>query len=104
MVLKFNGAESDSQCLPGGTPQGTLLGMLLFIIELSDAGMTVPSQPGGLDMVSLPIPEPSITQDEIRLKYVDDQTQGEVLYLKSALDFHSEQNGPRLFHYHQSAQ
>ena len=42
MILKYNGAESDPQSLPGGSIQGSLVGILLFIIELSDAGMPVP--------------------------------------------------------------
>ena len=44
MTLKYNGEVSDPQSLPGGAGQGSRLGMYLFLIELSDAGMPVPSQ------------------------------------------------------------
>ena len=35
---------------------------------------------------------------EIRLKYVDDQSQGEVVRLDTDLDLHSDVAGPRLYH------
>ena len=78
--------------------QGSLIGILLFIIELSDAGMPVPAQPDVSDVISVSSPSPAVTEDEIRLKYVDDQTQGTVVYLKTDLDLLSEQAGPRLYH------
>ena len=34
MVLKFKGETSNAKSLPGGGPQGTLLGLLLFLILL----------------------------------------------------------------------
>ena len=34
MILKYQGKWSDPQSLPGGTGQGSLLGMTLFIVEL----------------------------------------------------------------------
>ena len=72
MVLKYNGAESDPECLPGGSIQGSLIGILLFVIELSDAGMPVPSQMDESDVVSVSSPLLAVTDKEIRLKYVDD--------------------------------
>ena len=32
------------------------------------------------------------------MKYIDDQTQGEVVELTTALDLNAEQAGPRLYH------
>ena len=81
--------------------QGTLLGMILFVIELSDAGMPVPAQPvtsQTTDIASLNSPLPAVTSKEIRVKYVDDQTQGEVVRLDRDLELNSEHAGPRLFH------
>ena len=101
MVLKYGGAISDPQSLPGGSVQGSLIGILIFIIELSDAGMPVPVQPntpGVVDVISLSSPLPSVTEEEIRLKYVDDQTQGEVVRLETDLDLGSEVAGPRVYH------
>ena len=38
MVVRFKGATSSSKSLPGGGPQGTLLGLLLFIVLINDVG------------------------------------------------------------------
>ena len=100
MVLKYDGAVSDPQSLPGGCGQGSLLGGIMFIVELSDAGMPVPEQmerPGTYDVISLDSPMPAVTQREVRLKYVDDQTQGEVLRLDRVLDLNADTSGPRLY-------
>ena len=98
MILKYNGAESLPQSLPGGSVQGSLVGIILFIIELSDAGMPVPLQPNMDDVISVSSPAPSITENEIRLKYVDDQTQGEVLKLQEVLNLRADLTGPRSYH------
>ena len=64
--------------------------------------MPVPSQPQepqtGVDVVSVGSPLPFETDNEIRLKYVDDQTQGEVVRLDSDLSLFLDQRAPRLFH------
>ena len=98
MVVKYQGAVSSPQPLFGGTVQGSLIGIILFIVELSDAGMPVPQQTSTNDVISLPFPTPTATENEIRLKYIDDQSQGEVVNLETALDLHSKQNGPRVYH------
>ena len=102
MTVKYKGVLSAPQSLPGGTVQGSELGILLFIVELSDAGMAVPSQPIQIDNVtdinSLPQPSPAVTSDECRLKYVDDQTHGEVLRLDTDLQLNGNIDGPRNFH------
>jgi hypothetical protein len=38
MILKFKGCESREETLPGGGPQGTKLGMFLFLILINGAG------------------------------------------------------------------
>lgn len=72
----------------------------MFIVELSDAGMPVPEQieqPGTYDVISLVSPLPAVTPREVRVKYVDDQTQGEVLRLDRVLDLNTNKEGPRLY-------
>ena len=102
MVLKYNGEVSSPQPLHGGTIQGSWLGIILFLVEISDAGMPVPEQPRVNDVIndviSVSAPLPAISKNEIRLKYVDDQTQGEVINLKASLDLNAETGGPRTFH------
>ena len=98
MVLKYDGEVSEPQDLPGGSVQGSLLGIIFFIVELSDAGMPVPAQPapdGTNDVISVESPLPSISEKEIRVKYVDDQSQGEVVRLDTDLVLNAEEAGPR---------
>ena len=38
MVVRYKGAKSREKYLPGGGPQGTLLGFLLFLVLINDAG------------------------------------------------------------------
>ena len=38
MILRFKGHSSRSESLPGGGPQGTLLGLFLFLILINAAG------------------------------------------------------------------
>ena len=38
MVVRYKGAKSSKKYLPGGGPQCTLLGFLLFLVLINDAG------------------------------------------------------------------
>ena len=38
MVVRYQGATSGIKSLPGGGLQGTLLGLLLFLVLINDAG------------------------------------------------------------------
>ena len=38
MVVRYKGKTSSAKNLPGGGPQGTLLGLLLFLVLINDAG------------------------------------------------------------------
>ena len=100
MTVRHKGEQSDEYPLPGGSPQGCLLGILSFIVEISDCGMDLPPQPDSKeDVFSLPYPQPAVTELEVRQKYIDDQVQGELLQLDSALTPTSEVLiGPRTFH------
>ena len=40
LLVRFNGESSESKALPGGGPQGTLLGLLLFLILINDCGFS----------------------------------------------------------------
>ena len=103
MTVRYKGATSTPHPLPGGSAQGCFLGILCFIVEISDSGMTVPIQPPKIpnveDVYSLPEPEPAVTSSEVRQKFIDDQVQGELLRLDSGLKKNPEPLiGPRLFH------
>jgi hypothetical protein len=38
MVVRYKGETTDKKSLPGGGPQGTLLGLLLFLILINECG------------------------------------------------------------------
>jgi hypothetical protein len=64
MCVKLNGAISDVFQMPGGGPQGTLLGVLEYLVQSNDNADCV--------------------QSDLRFKYVDDLTILELLYLTTS--------------------
>ena len=36
--VMYKGKLSDSKNMPGGSPQGTILGLFLFLVQIDDAG------------------------------------------------------------------
>ena len=89
MIVRFKGEQSSAHALPSGGPMGDILGMILFLVEVSDCCMDPPpslppgSEPG--DVTCVPAPPPPIeTESEIRLKYLDDTTAAECVDLHSA--------------------
>ena len=38
LTVTYKGAESERKCMPGGGPQGTIVGLFLFLIQINDAG------------------------------------------------------------------
>ena len=82
MVVRYKGKVSTTKKLPGGGPQGTLLGLLLFIILINDAGFEGQTNQTG-DLI---ISKQKLRQlNEIHLKYVDDLTLAEAVTLKDQL-------------------
>ena len=66
---QFQGAESPVKTLPGGGPQGTLLGLLLFLVLINDAGFTGQINNVGEIITSKENFNPA---DTVHLKCVDD--------------------------------
>ena len=58
MCVRFNGATSDDQDIPGGGPQGGLLTVLLYNLQVNLAGAPCPLQPLLLHGVQGPDPGP----------------------------------------------
>ena len=92
MCVRYNGAVSDEQEIPGGGPQGGLLTVLLFDLQVNLAGYPCPVQPlSSPSSVHGPPPCP-ITAEPLPLchkankilkkKYVDDLTLLEALNLR----------------------
>ena len=82
MVVRYKGAMSGLKELPGGGPQGTLLGLLLFLVLINDVGF--PNQENNIGE--------QITRRQnfkavnvLHLKYVDDLTLLESIKLRDQL-------------------
>ena len=70
MVLKFKGCVSTSRLLPGSSPQGTFLGVFLFIIKFNGACLRPPIPRNQLEKPKHNRPK------SISLKFVDDLSVG----------------------------
>ena len=98
MILRYKGAKSKKHRMPGGSPQGTLLGVLLYLVYVSDIGMD-PSTTSQTDMnvpdlPSIPFPPPpAVSEQEIRLKFVDDLSVAECIRLDKQLKCNSDNTG-----------
>ena len=82
MYIRYRGKQSSIKSLPGGGPQGTLLGLLLFIVLINDVGF-----PGQLNNAGELITSKRSMKaiNEIHLKYVDDLTLAEAISLPDKL-------------------
>ena len=95
MVLRYKGKLSKMKYLPGGGPQGTLLGLLLFIILINDVGFE--DQKNNLGDI-LTSKRNMKHANEILLKYVDDLTLAEAINLPSQLVSDPNRLQPDCFH------
>ena len=110
MILTYNGASSTPRNLPGSTPQGTFLGIFLFVVKFNGASLR-PT-----------IPRLSWTQRTCKLKrskcyaeaclehsreshfiYVDDLSEAEAINLKNQLTLDNTPK-PRPFNFHERTQ
>ena len=94
MCVRFNGAESDDQDIPGGGPQGGLPTVLLFDLQVNLAGSPCPLQPtlsigvAGPELGPLqagPLPLCHQQERTLKKKYVDDLTLLEAVPIQSLL-------------------
>ena len=97
MFVKFKGKHSSTKSLPGGGPQGTLLGLLLFIVLINDVGFSGQVNNTGELITSK---RNMRTINEIHLKYVDDLTLAEAINLPDKLKFIPGNVRPRPDQFH----
>ena len=94
MCVRYNGETSEEQDIPGGGPQGGLLTVLLFDLQVNLAGAPCPiprSLPLGLEgpdvepVLALPPPPCHTKEKTLKKKYVDDLSLLESIDLRSQL-------------------
>ena len=82
MKVRYQGKLSSSKDLPGAGPQGTLLGLLLFLVLINDAGFQGQLNNAGELLTSR---RNLRKANKIHLKYVDDLTLAEAVNLPDKL-------------------
>ena len=103
MIVRYKGAQSNPHPLPSGGPQGDVLGMIIFLVEVSDVGMPPPPPlpPDAVeeDVSCVPAPPPPAqTRRELRLKWLDDVTLAESIQLNINLCSTIDRSGRKQFH------
>ena len=82
LLVKFNGVTSSMKPLPGGTPQGTLLGLILFLVLINPC-LNEPNLKIGPKITN---PKVKFQQSRFHAKYVDDLTIAEAFNVKEVLE------------------
>ena len=95
--MRYRGKESGVKPLPGGGPQGTLLGLLLFIVLINDVGFEGQTNDAGEIITSRRNMKKA---NEMHLKYVDDLTLLEAINLPKQLESVPEDVRPQPDNYH----
>ena len=98
MILRYQGCTSEEENLPGGGPQGTKLGLYLFLILINAAGFKeneICTRLG--EAVTNPKRKPI---KKAQQKYIDDMTQCVAMNLKetSEIDPNPTPTLPRQYH------
>ena len=99
LQVNYKNEISGRKCLPGGGPQGTILGMFLFLILINAAGFKDNLKDVG-KFITRPFNK-RIPMQRIHLKYIDDMTIAEALDLKKSLAINPDPNPERPLQYHQ---
>ena len=97
MLVKYKGKESTVKYLPRGGPQGTLLGLLLFIVLINDVGFVGQENNVG-ELITNKRNMKKV--NEIHLKYVDDLTLAEAINLPKNVVSLADHERPQPDMYH----
>ena len=103
LEVKYKDEKSGRKKLPGGGPQGTILGMFLFLILINAAGFRKKIQNTG-KIITKPNINTRKPMDKIHLKFIDDMTAAESINLKKNLLPNPNQNPDRPLRYHDRTQ
>ena len=105
MILRFRGCVSDPQDIPGGMPQGTLLGVILYILYINPVGFpsettikisdTLHKYWSVLDTIpDLPTNMETLPPTVQSIKFMDDATLQETINLSTKLATNHDCSGP----------
>ena len=98
LILRYKGAQSQRKRLPGGSPQGTRLGMFLFLILINFAGFPFQEIERGMGkLITQPKRKPI---SKMHLKYVDDLSYLKSINLSEKLTVNPDPNPARPLSYH----
>ena len=97
MEVHFKGEKSSSKRLPGGGPQGTILGMFLFLILINAAGFKDKIRNTGV-IITNPGVYKRKPMEKIHLKFIDDMTVAESIHLKEHLVQNPDLVHPTKYH------
>ena len=90
LILRYKGKSSGRKSLPGGTPQGTRLGMFLFLILINFAGFTTTELEHNIgSVITKPLNERKPIKNS-HMKYIDDMTYATSLQLKKCLKVNTD--------------
>lgn len=92
MVVQYKGATSKENSMPGGAPQGTVLGVLIFIFQMNELN-TVPAIPKSEFLTP-----PGHKQHVTSCKFMDDNITAVSIDLKSTLEIDNGIEQPAVFH------
>ena len=102
MEVYFKGETSDKKSLPGGGPQGTILGMFLFLILINAAGFREKIKNTG-KILTGPLNKRK-PMEKIHLKFIDDMTAAESINLRDKLIKNPDTNPMRPLNFHERTQ
>ena len=98
LLLRYKGVTANSKKLPGGGPQGTVLGMFLFIVLINLIGFGTQTNRLG-KTITKPINKRK-PMTSIHLKFIDDLTVAESFNLKKQLIVNPDINQQRPLEFH----
>ena len=98
MEVHFKGETSARKQLPGGGPQGTILGMFLFLILINAAGFRNRIKNTG-KLLTGPLNKRK-PMEKIHLKFIDDMTAAESINLRDKLIRNPDPDPMRPLNYH----
>ena len=84
MEVHFKGEQSEQKILPGGGPQGTILGMFLFLILINAAGFKDQIKNTGQIITQKGVNKRKLIE-KIHMKFIDDMTIADSIFLNEKL-------------------